>query len=306
MTDRIASAISFIPSEERETWLQIGMAIKHEMGDEGFTLWDQWSQTAPNYNAQAARSVWKSFKGSGVTMGTLVHTANSYGWVGDDNYERPTKDQLEARRREAQERTTHEGIEREKAYQAAAKKAAWVMHQTVREQHAYLDSKGWPDAIGAVWHPNETDNLLCIPMRVGPALVGIQLIDRNGRKNFLRGQRTGGAEYVISNPGRGCADFWVEGYATGLSLRECLHKLNMRYRIHITFSASNMVNLASKYRTGVVIADNDVSKTGERAAISTGLPYWMSDVLGEDFCDTYRRMGLFGASQALRKFLNNR
>ena len=75
MNARIASALAFIPADHRETWVAMAMAVKSEIGDAGFELWNEWSQTASNYNAQAARSVWRSCRGSGVTVGTLFHEA---------------------------------------------------------------------------------------------------------------------------------------------------------------------------------------------------------------------------------------
>lgn len=300
MTARIESALAYIPADHRETWVAMAMAVKSELGDAGFDLWNGWSQTARNYNEQAARSVWKSCKGAGVTIGSVFYEARANGWKDNDKHAKPSPEQLQARQRAIAERMTQEGIEREKAAQAAARKAGWVMHQTVQEQHAYLQSKGWPDAKGAVWWADEKQNLLCVPMRAGDALVGIQMIDREGGKKFLAGQRTSGAEYLISNNGRGANDFWVEGYASGLSLRACLSALRMRYRIHVTFSAGNLKAMAN---SGYVIADNDASGTGERVAIATGLPYWMSDVQGEDINDAHKRLGLFGCSQMLRKWL---
>ena len=275
MNQRLQSALSFIPATDREVWVTMAMAVKSEMGDAGFDLWDQWSQTADNYNAQAARSVWRSCRGSGVTLGTLFHEAKCNGWVDNDRHEKPTAAQLQARKREQAERLTQEGMERERLAQAAARKAGWIMHQTKTEQHAYFGAHGMPDFEGLVWRPTEQDNLLCVPMRIGKELVGVQLIDRHGAKKFLSGQKTSGAEYLIDNNGRGASDFWVEGYASGLSLRACLSALRMRYRIHVTFSAGNLKAMAN---SGYVIADNDASGTGERVAIATGLPYWMSVV----------------------------
>jgi putative DNA primase/helicase len=305
MRDRIESALSFIPADERETWVMCAMGVKSELGDDGFDIWDDWSQQSKSYNAAAARSVWKSCKGSGVSIGSVFHEAKANGWVDNDKNSKPSKDQLQARQRAMQERLTKEGLDRSLEQQAAAKKAAWIMHQTKPEKHAYLDSKGFKEAIGAVWWPSENNNFLCIPMRVGDNLVGIQMIDRTGAKKFLKGQRTSCAEYVISNNGRGCVDFYTEGYATGLSLRECLHALRMRYRVHITFSAGNLVKVAEKYGSGIVIADMDASGTGERSAIQTGLPYWISDTVGDDFNDYHRKMGLFRASQMLKKFIHD-
>lgn len=303
MTARLQAALAFIPADHRETWVQMGMAVKSELGDAGFDIWDDWSQTAANYNAQAARAVWKSCKGSGgVTAGTLFHEARANGWKDDDKHSKPSPAQLEARQREIAARLTQEGIERERAHQSAAKKAGWIMHQTVLEQHAYLQSKGWPDAKGPVWWPDEKQNLLCIPMRVGDALVGVQMIDREGGKRYLTGQRTSGAEYLISNNGRGAADWFVEGYATGLSLRECLQALRMRYRIHITFSAGNLVKVAALHDGGFVVADKDDTGTGERVAVQTGLPYFLPDA--GDFNDLHRRDGTFRTSQALRRWMS--
>lgn len=304
MTDaRIQSALSYIPADDRETWVAMAMAVKAEIGESGFDMWDSWSRTADNYNAAAARSVWRSCRGSGITVGTLFHEAKERGWRDDGRHTSLSYEALQARRREAKERMTREGQERERLAQEAAKKAEWIMAQTKMEKHAYLHSKGWPDAVGAVWWPNPEQNLLCIPMRVGRDIVGVQMIDRKGEKRYLSGQRTSEAEHVISNPGRGAIDWFCEGYATGLSLRDCLNALRMRYRIHITFSASNLVKVASLGASGFVVADNDESQTGERAAQKTGLPYFLPDC--GDFNDLHKKLGTFQASQTLRKWFVN-
>lgn len=303
MTARIESALSYVSAHDRETWVAMAMAVKHELGDDGFDLWDAWSRNADNYNASAAKAVWKSCRGNGVTVGTLFHAAKASGWVDREKPVAASSEQIAARRREMQERATRDGMERAREQDAAAKKAAWIMYQTVHEQHAYMDSKGWPDAKVAVWWPSPESNLMCIPMRVGDALVGLQMIDRTGAKKFLKGQRTSEAEYLIANNGRGAADWFVEGYATGLSLRECLQALRMRYRIHITFSAGNLAKVAAQHAEGYVVADNDTSGTGERVAVQTGFPYFLPPE--GDFNDFAKKAGIFSASQALRKFLVN-
>lgn len=302
MMERIQSALSYVPADDRDTWVTMAMAIKSEAGDDGFDAWDHWSQTASNYSATAARSVWRSCKGQGVTIGTLFHEAKANGWRDDERRSTASPELLEERKRQLAERQTQEGQEREKAAQSAAKKAGWIMHQTKQEKHAYLDSKGFRDALGAVWRPDEEQNLLCIPMRISDSLVGLQMIDRYGSKRYLSGQRTSEAEFVISNNGRGASDWYCEGYATGLSLRDCLHALRLRYRIHITFSAGNLSKVAAKYGTGFVIADRDDSATGVRAAQKTGLPYFLPDV--GDFNDLHKQEGTFKASQALRRWIN--
>lgn len=276
-----------------------GMAIKDELGEDGFDLWDDWSQRSTAYRANAARASWRSFRGSGVSIGSLFHEAMASGWTppADDTVTPLTEEQLRQQQQAREARQAKERAERAAAQDKAARKAAWILHQCKHEQHAYLHKKGWGEAYGSVWWPAEEQNLLCVPMRVGEHLVGLQMIDRHGEKRYLSGQRTSGAEYCINNAGPGAVDWWVEGYATGLSLRDCLHALRMRYRIHVTFSAGNLKRMA---RHGVVIADNDETGTGQAAAAATGLPFFLPPA--GDLNDMHRAQGVFRTSQALRQW----
>ena len=42
--DRIEDALQFIDPSDRDTWLKMGMAIKSELGDSGFEIWERWSE----------------------------------------------------------------------------------------------------------------------------------------------------------------------------------------------------------------------------------------------------------------------
>jgi len=179
----------------------------------------------------------------------------------------------------------------------ASKKAAWILHQCQYASHPYLKAKGFPDEVGNVW-VREGEHLLVIPMRIGPRLVGVQLIDSEGKKKFLTNQVTSMAEYIIDNRG---LNILVEGYATALSVRKIMKSLKMRYKIRVTFSAGNLIKVARTLDSALVIADNDVSGVGQKTAIETGFPYWISDTVGEDFNDYHLRVGIFKATQAIYK-----
>jgi hypothetical protein len=81
--DVVWRMLQFIPGQDRETWISIGMALKSEFTDSGFSMFDQWSKSAPNYNSNSVVSVWKSFKGGNTTIATLVHFAKANGWHKD-------------------------------------------------------------------------------------------------------------------------------------------------------------------------------------------------------------------------------
>ncbi|MEE9304118.1 MAG: PriCT-2 domain-containing protein [Thiotrichaceae bacterium] len=76
----IDNALRFIPAEERNTWVRVGMALKSELGDSGYSLWDYWSQSAASYQERAAQLVWRSFKSGGTKIGTLYHIAKQHGY----------------------------------------------------------------------------------------------------------------------------------------------------------------------------------------------------------------------------------
>ena len=185
----------------------------------------------------------------------------------------------------------------------AAVKAQSILKQSTYEQHAYLDGKGFPEMRGLVYRPEENTNLLVIPMRVGKQVVGCQLINRDGEKKFLFGQRCAGAEYAIDGHG---VDVWCEGYATGLSISVAMAAMKTRCCIHICFSAGNMEAMAKSAGRGFVVADNDISGTGEKAAKATGLNYFLPPDLGSDFNDYHKGAGTFLAGQALRRFMLKR
>lgn len=176
----------------------------------------------------------------------------------------------------------------------AVKRAAFIMSQTLLGKHEYLESKGFEGAEDRVWG-HEGKKTLVVPMRVDGHLVGCQLIESDGSKKFLYGQRTSNAELIIDNKG---VHILCEGYATALSVQAALRKMSRRYTIHVCFSAGNMKKVAQGLPDGLIIADNDKSGTGERVAKEIGWKYWMSDVVGEDANDTHQRIGLlkFGLS----------
>lgn len=196
-------------------------------------------------------------------------------------------------------RVAENAADRQRAADAAAKKAAWIMHQTESLTHPYLERKGFPDEVGNVWRREEGD-LLVVPMRVKDRLVGCQLIGQEGEKKFLSGQQTKGAAFVLNAKG---TPIFCEGYATALSIRAAMKAMKIRYTIHVCFSAANVKEVAGAVDGGIVVADNDVNGVGERFAGQTGKPYWLSDAVGEDFNDFYLRVGIFQASLSLKQTL---
>jgi len=194
--------------------------------------------------------------------------------------------------------------EAREAAQKAASRAQHILSECELAPHPYLASKGFPEDLANVWN-RETDNVMVIPMRCGGQIVGCQQITAEGGKKFLFGQRSSMAEFVMT-AGQDGVHVVCEGYATGLSVRAALATLRRPYYVHVAFSAGNMKKIAQALPSGLAIADNDASETGEKTCKEIGWPYWMSDTVGEDCNDYHQRRGLFALAQGLQKMLLDR
>ena len=311
MSDTLESALWSISPDDRDTWVQMGMAIKSELGDAGFALWDSWSQRSERYKPADARAVWRSVKpNGGITVASLYYLAKEYGWLG----EAPARHQLSAEERrlwaEAMGREEAKRKRRE-AYAAAKAEAmlsqaqyvdprAWNGRQSAEVPcaHPYLVAKGFPEQGGLVLAGN-----LLIPMRHYRdyhRLQSVQMIGPDGSKKFLPGGKASEAVYKI---GKGAERYYCEGYATALSVRAALRHLyrDRHSEVWVCFSAGNIPKVALSSRRSMVIADNDLNGVGEKAAKQTGLPYWMPREPGTDTNDYMLSYGVEALADAIRE-----
>lgn len=82
-TDDVLSMLAVISPDERDTWINVGMAL-HAAGWP-VTMWDTWSRGSPKYKMGETFRIWTGFKSSGgVSMGTLVYMAQQNGWEPKD------------------------------------------------------------------------------------------------------------------------------------------------------------------------------------------------------------------------------
>ncbi len=105
-------ALFYLDSDcARDRWVQMGMALKAEFGQDGFDVWSRWSQQAPGYKAVDARDTWRSIKGAGgITIATLFAAAVEAGWR---HQREETLDQKQARELAAAERAKANRVRQE-------------------------------------------------------------------------------------------------------------------------------------------------------------------------------------------------
>jgi putative DNA primase/helicase len=278
--DRLREALSFVPSDGRDTWLRMGMAIKSELGDSGFDLWDTWSQQADSYEAKAARDVWKSIRAAGkVTVGTLFLEARTNGWRDDGTQQKLTTDEFAERQRIAAERVAQEDarIASERAEAAKNSGEIWKAATEAKSDHPYLVRKQVSpvetlreiDAAAAAatlgYAPKSggeylVGRLLVVPVKIGERLSTLELIDQDGRKSAVYcGAKACGywaAQQLPKGDGDGLTLLIGEGVATVLSAKGATG-----HRAIAALSAGNVPAVAKSMRelypaaTLVILAD---------------------------------------------------
>lgn len=319
--DRVADALTAIPSDDRETWVRVGMSIKAALGDAGRALFMTWSAKSPKFNERVALQQWRSFRPTKIGPGTLFSVAADHGWRADDSYVNPPPRKQVSREEQARWERTRE----EQARRAAAEARRALSRATMAE-HPYLEAKGFSGRLGPV-----LGDVLAVPMHRWPnrkEIVGYQAIWPSGKKLFQpRGMSSFKAVHLIGgHMARKGKRWWVEGYATGISVYLALQKI---YRpddlVIVAFSAGNMARLARTGRTGFVIADHDwrvcredkthrwdhpgpcphcgaggIEPAGQKARDNAKLPSWMPPAPGTDADDFRRSHGIDALADALR------
>ena len=79
-TDNLEEILSYIDATDRMTWLRVGAALKTEYKENGFEIWNKWSQKANNYDAKVMENQWESLSTGRVKKGTIYYLAKQNGW----------------------------------------------------------------------------------------------------------------------------------------------------------------------------------------------------------------------------------
>ena len=289
MPERVRDALYFVPPDvDRETWVRLAMAIKSELGSDGFELWDGWSQQSEGYNATDAKDTWRSVKAGGrVTIGTLFGIARDHGFrfpdaEGVQTSAQPDPETLaeierQAERKRQQREAEAEGY-RQRAEQAAKDARALWADSLEQGVSPYLVRK----RVAGYGVRYLSDGTLLVPMRnaagelhnvqrIAPAKPTPEQEARGWReKRFLSGGRKSGMLHWLGDPMGAPVLCLVEGYATGASVHAA-----SALPVAVCFDAGNLVTVVKELQplfpgAAFLVCGDDDTATAERTGKNPG------------------------------------
>lgn len=268
----IEAALTFIPSDDRELWLRIGMALKSELGDaEGFAMFEKWSESAASFDLKAVRATWRSFKPSGaVTIATLVAEAKQRGF--DVNQYKPAAPVSPAEAARIQQARVER--ETEDARQLAVQQEA----VSIEARRLWLAATGTGSSLYLAKKKVNCFGLrflkkeLLVPLldHTGK-LWNVQKIFASGDKRFLAGGRVSACFHVIGDIRTSAWVLIVEGYATGATLHQATG-----HAVVIAFNEGNLRHVATAIKqlhraVKLLICADDDQATQTRTGKNPGI-----------------------------------
>lgn len=320
-TDQVERALAYISaSAGRDEWIKIAMAIKSQFpGEDGFLLFDRWSQSGDNYKASSAVSAWKSIKSEGgITIASLFKEAIQQGFRTEEPT-RVVKNPGDAKPQSSKSNETLNEAMLKSAKQEQTAQQAMALWQTATtpERNAYLERKG----VGS-------HGLRCLPNGV----LLIPLVDEDGKlwnlqrilpslpqnaktdKFYLKEGRKTGLFHLIGEIATDRPILFAEGYATAASLHEATG-----HPVVVTFDSGNLVRVAKLFRgfypdkPMLICGDDDVANThntGRNKAMEAGHAI-RAEVMfpaapgftGKDFNDLIAQFGPAAGSQLITRLM---
>lgn len=275
--ETIRAALQCVPADlPRDEWARIAMALKSELGEAGFELFEEWSRKGAKFDARATRDTWRSVKaGGGVGIGTLMHMAKAHGFrlEAAKLAPKPSAEELRAQRIAREQREERERLARETAQREAAEEAARQWSQARESgESGYLSRKA-VRGYGVRYAP---DGWLLIPMRdAAGRLWNVQRIapaaPKDGpEKLFLKGGRKAGLWHWCGDPANAPALLIAEGYATAASVHEATGR-----PVAVAFDAGNLAHVARALRklhraAPILICADDDRDTEKRTGRNPG------------------------------------
>lgn len=342
--ENIQSALSYLyPPIDHLEWFKFAASIKSALGDDGFTLFDEWSSTGDNYDKHAVLATWKGCRENGsITIGTVFGLALERGWKPQADAYQETEQERQQREQERKNRLAKETEDR-------AKKAALALDKTkqlliaakpAQADHPYLLKKGVKPIdtlrelpahqvskiLGYVPKSSGeplTGRILIAPVLVDFVLSTAELIDENGKKTAIAGGiKSGGCWLAQDLPNRDESINIIigEGVSTTLSAKQ-----GTEFYAVAALSAGNMPKIAKtlrdNYPNATIIVLGDIGNGqhyAETAAESTqslfALPHFTDDQVQQfteqhgkaptDFNDLHTIAGLDTVSQQLTALLS--
>jgi phage/plasmid primase-like uncharacterized protein len=300
------------PDMDEHDWIIILAAVQSWDSLSGYDIAKEWSAQGKKYQENKFNSHWKSLKPDGlITVGTLIKLSNDAGFKANTatKQDRPVK---------PYQKTETAPVQADKGHVIELCKRILTTAQECTE-HPYLTAKRVKPCPGLkVIHSEIVQQLrgyfgqemkpgtwLILPMEINGELFGLQAIDEDGNKGFIKGSTKG--LFLIGAIEGGRPVCIVEGLATGVTVYE-----STGYAVVVAFDCGNLKKTAEEIRkqdpTGKIILCGDRGNGEDKARKAADAVGGMvvipdMDSEGTDFNDLAKDHGLDEVKRQIDKAL---
>lgn len=89
----VEDALSHVPSDDRDFWIRSGIALKNDFGQDGFDVWEKWSQTSTKYVRGECEEKWGGFNGEPqIHKASIFYEAKKHGYKPTPSPQQQTAD----------------------------------------------------------------------------------------------------------------------------------------------------------------------------------------------------------------------
>lgn len=281
--ERIRSALAHVPVGGHDDRIRIAFALKSELGNEGFDLWDSWYRDrGTTYDPTESKAVWKSARPDGkVSIGTLFFEAKGNGWRDDGAHPTLTPEQIETQRRENKERDAQAAADQRARQDDARDQAADILEAATDDpqSHPYAAKKKKGIPLGprvkrGPWPQRGWTDALLIPVFQPDGRVwSVEAINVDGKKDTLRDSKTAGGFHHFGKITGAHRVLIGEGIATTAAGHDADGSPAMAARFRGNLKAVGQLarKLAAPNAQIVFMADNDPKDDGTNPGIETAI-----------------------------------
>jgi putative DNA primase/helicase len=94
--EELRDALGHVSADDYDRWIEVGLALHHDLGDDGFEIWAEWSRPSSNFGKDGdgeaeLRKKWGTFRRTREGRDRPIGVASIFYWAREAGWDRPAR-----------------------------------------------------------------------------------------------------------------------------------------------------------------------------------------------------------------------